>query len=681
MRAYAVILTLFFSLGVCAQEQIDPKPFADNAGHWYAIFDSKNIINALPGRPRYKPTDLTPIGDNILLFQKSNGGWPKNYDVFAILTDAQKDSVAAAKGETNTTFDNGSTYNQVAALATVYKATGTEKYKAGAIKGLEFILKAQYKNGGWPQYYPLESGYSRCITFNDGAYEGIIRLLKDIMDNAPQYAFVDDKLRKRLAAAYGKGMDCILRTQINDAGRPTAWCQQYDEVSLQPAWARKFEPPSICNKESADLVLFLMSIDHPDRKIVAAIEDAVAWFRDSRIYYTRVKTIPAPRLVTPFRISTSDRIVVTDSTAPPIWTRYYELKTHRPLFCNRDSKVVYSLAEVLRERRDGYGWYTYDPQEVLDKYPEWEAKWGSSPGSGKKLTVAADGSGNYRTVQAALDAVPAGNKAALTIFIRNGLYHEKLHLDSTKDHVTLLGEDSLRTILTYDDHPGKVGLNGDSINTRNSYSFLVKANDFSASNISFRNDAGFSAGQAVALEVQGDHAVFIHCRIIGNQDILFLNNPDSRQYYKDCYIEGTTDFIFGAATAWFEHCHIHSKKNSHVTAASTPQDHPYGFVFDNCTLTGDTSVHNASLGRPWRPYASVVYLHCYIGPHIRPEGWSAWNNADTYKLSRFAEYQSYGPGANPATRLSWTHQLTQAEAQRITLSNIFGSWYPTFAYN
>lgn len=360
--------------------QIDPRPFADNSGHWYGIFDKHNIINPLPDRPRYKSTELTAIADNILLFQKDNGGWPKNYDVFAILTDAQKDSVAAAKGETNTTFDNGSTYNQIAALAIVYTVTKVEKYKTGALKGLDFILKAQYRNGGWPQYYPLEKdNYSRCITYNDGAYEGIMRLLKDIKDGAPQYAFVGNKERQRLATAYDKGMACILKTQIDDAGHPTAWCQQYDEVTLQPAWARKFEPPSICNKESADLVLFLMSIDHPDPAIRQAIQNAVAWFRGSEILYTRVKTIPAPRMVTPFRVSTSDRIVVTDSAAPPIWTRYYELKTHRPLFCNRDSKVVYSLAEVDRERRDGYGWYTYSPQQVLDAYPAWGKKWGTAP--------------------------------------------------------------------------------------------------------------------------------------------------------------------------------------------------------------------------------------------------------------------------------------------------------------
>jgi pectinesterase len=294
----------------------------------------------------------------------------------------------------------------------------------------------------------------------------------------------------------------------------------------------------------------------------------------------------------------------------------------------------------------------------------------------KRITVAADGSGDYRSVQAALDAVPSGNKDPVTIYIKKGLYREKLHLDAKKDHVTLVGEDSAATILTYDDHPGMVSPSGDSINTRNSHSFLVLADDFSARNLTFRNDAGFSAGQAVALEVQGDRASFRDCRIIGNQDILFLNSESSRQYYAGCYIEGTTDFIFGPATAWFDHCQIYSKKNSHVTAASTPKDHPFGFVFYECRLTGDSALHNVSLGRPWRPYAQVTYIHCYLGPQIKAEGWSNWNNTENYKTARFAEYEDYGPGADTAGRVPWSRQLTKQEIQILTTKKVFGDWSP-----
>lgn len=370
------VLVLFSARSTFAQD-VDPSPFSDNSNHWYMGFDKERMINPMPGHPKYSSDQLTAIGDNMILFQKANGGWPKNYDMFAILTKSQKDSVASHRNELNTTFDNGTCFTQIAALSIVYTSTGITKYRDAALKGLDYLFTAQYANGGWPQYYPLEAKYSKEITFNDGAIEGIMKLLRDILAKKPAYAYLDDAYIKKAATAFEKGIDCILNTQINDKGALTAWCQQYDEHSLQPAWARKFEPPSICNGESAGIVLFLMSIDHPSPRVTAAVENAVKWFRDSRIYATRVVTVPAPEMVTSFRVSTTDRVVVADTTAPPIWTRYYELKTHKPLFCNRDSKVVYSLAEVDRERRDGYQWYTYAPQKVLDKYPAWRQKWGN----------------------------------------------------------------------------------------------------------------------------------------------------------------------------------------------------------------------------------------------------------------------------------------------------------------
>jgi pectinesterase len=292
------------------------------------------------------------------------------------------------------------------------------------------------------------------------------------------------------------------------------------------------------------------------------------------------------------------------------------------------------------------------------------------------ITVSQDGRGTYRTVQQALDAIPLNNKTPVTIFIKKGTYKEKLHLEAAKNLVTLSGEDRFTTILTYDDHTGKVSPAGDTINTRTSASFVIKADDFKAENITFQNDAGFSAGQAVAVEVQGDKALFINCRITGNQDILFTNSENSRQYYQHCYIEGTTDFIFGAATAWFEQCHIHSKKNSHITAASTPKEHAFGYVFYDCVLTGDTSLNRVSLGRPWRPYGSVAYIHCYMGSHIMPEGWANWNQTNYYQTARYTEYQNYGPGAKPQARVSWSRQLNDEEVKQYTLKNIFGNWNP-----
>jgi len=354
---------------------IDLSPFLDATHHWYDITDNDKVVSPVPNQPKYKPTQITAIADNILLYQKNNGGWPKNYDITAILTEEQKDKLIAVKNDLHTTFDNGTSYTQVEYLANVYTATHIAKYQDACLKGINYMLSAQYDNGGWPQYYPLQKDYSRCITFNDDAFIGIMEVFKNILDDQPEYAFIDAATKQKIRTSFTKGIDCILKTQIKDNNILTSWCQQYDEVSLQPAWARKFEPPSICNAEGANVVLFLMKINDPNKEIINAIEAAVTWFEESLIKGIRVKTIPAEKTVYKFRTSSTDRIAVNDSLAPPIWTRYYEIGSHKPLFCNRDSKVVYSLAEVDRERRDGYGWYTYKPQEVLNKYKVWHQKW------------------------------------------------------------------------------------------------------------------------------------------------------------------------------------------------------------------------------------------------------------------------------------------------------------------
>ena len=291
------------------------------------------------------------------------------------------------------------------------------------------------------------------------------------------------------------------------------------------------------------------------------------------------------------------------------------------------------------------------------------------------ITVAKDGSGNFSTVHEAINSIHE-EPGETVIFIRNGVYKEKILLDSTRKKVTIIGEDKFKTILTFDDHTGKLSPAGDTINTRTSWSFKILANDFTAKNITFQNDAGFTAGQAVAVESDGDKASFFDCRFIGNQDVLFTNNPQSRQYYENCYIEGTTDFIFGSSTVWFEKCHIYSKKNSHVTAASTPRENEFGYVFNDCILTGDTSLHNVSLGRPWRAFANVIYMHCYIGEHIKAEGWSNWNSTENYKTTRYSEYKNYGPSSGITTRVQWSGQLSDEEAKMVNLINVLKGWTP-----
>ncbi|GHN02325.1 pectinesterase [Cytophagales bacterium WSM2-2] len=294
----------------------------------------------------------------------------------------------------------------------------------------------------------------------------------------------------------------------------------------------------------------------------------------------------------------------------------------------------------------------------------------------KKITVAQDGSGDYKTVQQAFDAIPSKNKKPVSIFIKKGIYKERLVLDTLKDYVTLIGEDKDQTVLTYNNHTGTILPNGDTVNTWTSASFFIYASHFRAENITYENNAGFTAGQAVAVRAIGDQLSFFNCRFVGFQDVLFCSGAGSRQYYKDCYIEGTTDFIFGAATVVFQNCHIHSKKKSHVTAASTPKEIKYGFVFFDCKLTGDSGLKDVSLGRPWRPYGSVTYIRCEMADHILAEGWNNWRNPENEKTARYAEYKSSGPGGDANARFKWIKQLNDEEVKTYTLKNIFNGWNP-----
>ena len=283
----------------------------------------------------------------------------------------------------------------------------------------------------------------------------------------------------------------------------------------------------------------------------------------------------------------------------------------------------------------------------------------------KRIVVAKDNSGDYSTIQEAVNSARDYNDERTVIYIKNGEYREKLEIPSWKTNITLIGESVEHTIIVYNDYSGK----GD-IRTFTSYSVKVMGNDFYAENITFENSAG-PVGQAVALHVEADRCIFRNCRFIGNQDTMLANGEGFRQLFSDCYIEGTTDFIFGSATAVFDNCHIHSKKNSYVTAASTPEGINYGYVFLNCKLTADTAVNNVYLGRPWRPFARVVYIKCDLGKHIVPEGWHNWSKPERELTAFYAEYKNTGLGSDTTSRVTWSHQLTKEEAAKYSLENIF----------
>lgn len=310
------------------------------------------------------------------------------------------------------------------------------------------------------------------------------------------------------------------------------------------------------------------------------------------------------------------------------------------------------------------------------------------PKYSSEITVAQDGSGNYKTIQEAVNSVRDLGEKEVKIQVKNGTYKEKLIIPSWKIRISIIGEDTENTIITFDDYSGKANSSGKDafgnakLSTYTSFTVLVQGNDIHLENLTIINSAG-RVGQAVALHVEGDRFIAKNCRFLGNQDTLYAAIENSRQFFQDCYIEGTTDFIFGKATVVFENCTIKSLSDSYVTAASTSAQQKFGFVFINCKLIADETVTKAYLGRPWRPYAKTVFITCELGKHILPEGWNPWEGDKMFpdkELTVFyAEYKSKGAGASPKTRLAWTKQLTDKEAKKYTLKNILSGsdqWNP-----
>jgi len=316
-------------------------------------------------------SEAVRVAEIMLLYQRSNGGWPKNYDEDQILTDQVRAKLRAQKNKDDTTFDNGATHSEVRHLARVYRETSDERYRQAAIKGIEFILKAQYANGGWPQFYPKSRGYSRYITFNDGAMIGVMSTLRDIVRRKPEFAFVSDDLRDRAARALEKAIPCLLKCQIVVDGKKTAWCAQHDEKTLAPAKARSYELPSISGSESVGIVRFLMDIEQPAPEITEAIQAAITWFDEAKLEGIREVRQDAPGTPKGW-----DKVVVRDATAPPMWARFYEIGTNKPIFCSRDGIPRATLAEISYERRNGYSWLGYAPARLLaNDYPAWQKKW------------------------------------------------------------------------------------------------------------------------------------------------------------------------------------------------------------------------------------------------------------------------------------------------------------------
>ena len=289
------------------------------------------------------------------------------------------------------------------------------------------------------------------------------------------------------------------------------------------------------------------------------------------------------------------------------------------------------------------------------------------------IVVSRDGTGNFRTLQEAIESARAFMDYTVTIYVKNGVYKEKVIVPSWVENIDIIGEDRDKTIITYDDHA-----NINKMGTFRTYTVKVAGSDITFKNLTIENNAA-QLGQAVALHTEGDRLKFINCRILGNQDTIYTGAKFTRLYFKDCYIDGTTDFIFGPSTALFEDCIIHSKRNSYVTAASTPKEAKYGYVFKHCKLTAEPGVDKVYLGRPWRPYAYTLFIECELGKHIVLAGWHNWGKQSNEETARYMEYKNTGEGANASERVAWSKQLTKKEAETVTVDAIFrtqSDWNP-----
>ncbi|MGE5606842.1 MAG: pectinesterase family protein [Bacteroidota bacterium] len=460
-------------------QSLEPSP------DWYGTYEAKRI------------------GDNILLYQRDSGGWPKNIDMAKVLLKEEIPTIFKDKAKTDAAIDNGATIYQLRFLARVYNATLIDRYQDGFVKGIDFLLGMKQGN------------------------EDVLQFLREIKSSRSDYGFLD--------------------------------------------------------------------------------------------------------------------------------------KTH--------------LAKVGLIIKKGFGYQAPTKSVAVDKLKK------------KKeydFIVAQDGSGDYNTVQAAIDAVPKNNNKKVTIFIRNGIYKEKIQL--RKDLISLIGEDRKRTVLTYNDFALKIGPYGSPLRTSGTPSIFIYGKDISVENLTIENSSGCGTiyEQAVAVDASGDRLVFRNCSILGYQDTLFTGGV-GRQYYENCYIKGDVDFIFGSATAVFNECKLYSinrgqEPNGYLTAASTTPMQKYGYVFIKCDLeTGAVAQHSVFLGRPWAGFAAVAFIECHMGAHIKAEGWHNWNKPKYESTARFVEYRSSGPGGSMEKRVKWAKQLTAEEAKEYTVEKVLAGedgWNP-----
>jgi PelA/Pel-15E family pectate lyase len=370
MKKFSSILIAFVFLVSCKSAAQDKKnPEKDMQTKTHSKVTDWNKFIASKDDAWFGTEEAQKIADNVLLYQRDIGGWPKNIQMQNKLSDDEIDQLIKLKSDPiGCTADNGATCQEMVFLSKIYGHFPDLKYKNAFLKGLSYLLSSQYKNGGWPQFFPLKKGYPTHITFNDDLMVNILKILKEIKVNAKFNSIeIPNDLYNNSVLAFDKGISCILETQYVQNGVLTAWCAQHDEFTLKPANARAFELASISGIESAKITQLLMSIDNPSEAVIKSVDAAYNWFESTKIVGYKIVSVSVES-------DKTDKMLVESADAEPIWARFMELDTNKPFFCDRDGIKKYAMSEIGYERRNGYKWYGSEPKAVLKKYSSWKEK-------------------------------------------------------------------------------------------------------------------------------------------------------------------------------------------------------------------------------------------------------------------------------------------------------------------
>ncbi len=657
----------------------------------------------------YKTDEAQRIGEQLMLYQRVTGGWPKNINMVTPLTQEQREQVMADKHRTDdSTTDNDATNIQMHFLARLFHATHDKQVRESFCKAVEYLLSGQYDNGGWPQYWPNSHGYQVHITYNDDAMVNTMLLLRAVAEAKTPFepALTSKELRKRAGKAFEKGVECILKTQICMDGQLTVWCQQHDRDNFLPAPARAFELPSFCSQESASIVSLLMSLPHPDDQVKSAVHAAMKWFDTYKLTGLRLERT--------FSRESGMRNVrlLPDPNGRPLWARYYDLENTKPFVCDRDGIPRQRLEDIGYERRNGYAWYGDRPASLYSIYEQWADKY--DPANKVVISLSTKGANENglvnlfepvrtdpalfdamispgESIQTVIDRVPRDNNRPYTIFLRKGTYAQKVII--SRPHIVLVGEDRDSTILilaetketqTITEHEGKPVGNGVVV-------LQEGADDCVISGLTVYNNYGTTVENTtrhqMAVFGRATRTIIVNCNIWADgNDALSLWAPEGNgmYYHADlslrcpgvdflcprgwCYATRCRFYGDSRAIVWHDGRGDKSKKlvitNSHFDAASPTvlgrYHHDSQFFFVSCTMSKNILDSNISYA-----YTDKVLDPCPWGQRVyfydctREGGHGTWMNNNLSEADGAPEYHTVT--ANWTFNRQWDPEKTVRE--------------------